>query len=614
MFEIKYRDAMGRIGRFKNLETPLLLPVINPKKQILSIDEIKKLGFKAIITNSYIIYKDKELREQALKKGLHALLNFDGMIMTDSGSYQLYSYGKIEVSPEEIVRFQEKIKSDIGVILDIPSPPDVSYKRALRDLEETYRRGRISRKLVKDMLLVGTVQGSTFPELREASAKKMAELDFDIYAIGGVVPVMEEYRFSKLVEIIFSSKKFIPLNKPVHLFGCGHPMVFPLAVALGCDIFDSASYALYAREGRYITQEGTLKLAEMLEFPCSCEVCTAYSPKELMKLEAGEREALLAKHNLYACLQEIKRVKQAIYEGSLWELLQERCRGHARLLSALRKILSYDFTSYDPVTKKTAFFYGGEESLGRPEVKRHFKRLNNLTPGKKLVLLNKKNNMLSNEEYHVCIFSPIFGVIPTEIEDVYPLTQHEVPGFYESELKLAKEFVKEYAKRFKEVLTEEELEGVEIQGSEVYKVKAIADYLFGKNVGDVLFNGEIRVERARTGKIRRIYSKDTLLATLRPRDGFLILTIEGAKRMLKLRYPKNRVVVDSRVEEFVKEGKNVFARFVVDADEEITPYQEVIVVNEEDELLATGTAILNAREMKVFNRGIAVKTRHCIKK
>jgi len=162
MFEIKYRDAMGRIGRFKNLETPLLLPVINPKKQILSIDEIKKLGFKAIITNSYIIYKDKELRERALKKGLHALLNFDGMIMTDSGSYQLYSYGKIEVSPEEIVRFQEKIKSDIGVILDIPSPPDVGYERALRDLEETYRRGRISRKLVKDMLLVGTVQGSTF--------------------------------------------------------------------------------------------------------------------------------------------------------------------------------------------------------------------------------------------------------------------------------------------------------------------------------------------------------------------------------------------------------------------------------------------------------------------
>ncbi len=252
MFESLHRDARGRVGRLNIkdhvLETPLVLPVINPNISAISASELKEMGFRAVITNSYIIYKNEALREKALKSGVKRLLGFDGAVMTDSGSYQLYQYGQIDVSPDEIVDFQQSIGSDIGVILDIPTPPQASYSDAKRDLEETERRAKSGLSLKKEMLLAGTIQGSTFLDLRETASKSMAELKFDIYPIGGVVPLLESYRFSDLAKVIMRSKKYIPSNKPVHLFGAGHPMIYALAVALGCDIFDSAAYYLYARD------------------------------------------------------------------------------------------------------------------------------------------------------------------------------------------------------------------------------------------------------------------------------------------------------------------------------------------------------------------------------
>ena len=90
MIEIRARDASGRVTELningKKLTTPYLFPVIDPRKQILSIEEIEKLGFNGIITNSYIINQNRELRSRAMEEGIHSLLGFDGVIMTDSGS------------------------------------------------------------------------------------------------------------------------------------------------------------------------------------------------------------------------------------------------------------------------------------------------------------------------------------------------------------------------------------------------------------------------------------------------------------------------------------------------------------------------------------------------
>ena len=245
---------------------------------------------------------------------------------TDSGSFQLSVYGDINVEPLEIVEFQEKIGVDVGTMLDIPTPPDVERERAEKELEETLRRARASIELKKEknfkLLLNGTIQGSTYLDLRRKSAEEMGKLGFDIYPIGAVVPLMEEYRYRDVAEIIINAKMYLPTNKPVHLFGCGHPMAFALAVALGCDLFDSAAYALYAKEGRYLTERGTLHLENLKDldrFPCSCPVCSTYKPKEIYKMDKKQRTRLLAEHNLYVTFEEIGRIKNAIKEGSLWE-------------------------------------------------------------------------------------------------------------------------------------------------------------------------------------------------------------------------------------------------------------------------------------------------------
>lgn len=635
MFEVKHRDAMGRIGVLeagkRRVETPLLLPVVNPRPRVQPLPprEIRRMGFQGIITNSYLIYRDEELRREALKD-LHRMLGFDGLIMTDSGSYQLYSYGRVEVEHKEIVAFQDAIGSDIGVILDVPSSIKADKKQAQADLEETLRRARESASLPRRMLLAGTVQGGVYPELREQAAAEAAKLGFDLYPIGGVVPLMENYRFPELVKVVMACKHRLPVNKPIHLFGCGHPMLFALAVAMGCDIFDSAAYSIYARDSRYITPQGTKRLEEMREFPCSCEVCSSCTPGELLSHE--ERESLLARHNLYASLEEMKRVRESLREGSLLELVEQRARGHPSLLEALRVYYGYELVEkHDPLTKSSAFFYSGCESLLRPEVKRHVKRLARLTPGDKvLVLLPEAEKpywrtygIQGSRKHHLCVVSPVFGVIPLEIEDMYPLSQHEAPATPEPcQLEHAVKITRAYAEGFKEVMLHSSLAPTGLKGEFfnslkdldlvedlLEKARSMADYQFGPGAGEALFH-DAEIEKARTGRIRRAVSSEGLIATFRASDGFVVPTLLGAQRLLKLPYPRNRVVVKEEAAGFVKNGRSVFTRFVAACDEEIRPYQEVILVDQDDALLGTGKTLLSAGEILAFQRGVAVKTRH----
>ncbi len=124
MLELVKRDGLARICRLHTrqgeLETPCLLPVINPRLITISPRELYDVfGFRALITNSYIIRGDPKIREDALSKGLHELLDFPGVIMTDSGTFQSHMYGEVDLINKEIVEFQRDIGSDIGTVLDI---------------------------------------------------------------------------------------------------------------------------------------------------------------------------------------------------------------------------------------------------------------------------------------------------------------------------------------------------------------------------------------------------------------------------------------------------------------------------------------------------------------
>lgn len=634
MFEIKFRDAMGRIGLLeagrKRLDTPALLPVVNPRIQRITPKEIADIGYEGLITNAYIIYRSEELREKALRGGLHKMLGFHGLVMTDSGSYQLYGYGDVEADPVGIVEFQGDIGTDIGVILDIPTPPNAERGKAIEDLTETLRRAAACSSLPRRMLLAGTIQGSIYPDLREKAAREMAKLPFDLYPIGGVVPLMEAYRFPELVKVIIACKKHLPLNKPVHLFGCGHPMVFALACALGCDIFDSAAYSLYAKNDRYITPAGTWRLKELRELPCSCEVCSSHSSQEIQG--SDEKETLLARHNLYSSLEEIKRVKQSIHEGSLLELVERRSRGHPYLLEALRVFYSAPLLEKsDPLTKDSAFFYSGCESLLRPEVTRHRERLDRLkTEGRTLVLLPETQKPFSkalgingSREHLIAVVSKVFGIIPIEIEDIYPLNQHEAPSsIHDCQKRFMARIAREYAGNFEKVLLHSSLRGLRVKGeyfndtaelsikNDLHsKAEAMADYQFGEGAGEVLFKG-VEIEKSRKGRLRRAVHKGEVIAAFRASDGFIVPSVKGAERLLTLPHLRNRVVLAEDAVEFVKVGKSAFAKFVAACDREIRPYQEVLLVDTKDRLLGTGKAVLSGPEMLAFDRGIAVKTRH----
>lgn len=427
-FEIVAKDVMGRIGRLTTpsgtIETPTVLPVINPNIQIIKPSEMRRYGAEAIITNSYIIYRNEGLRNRAISEGLHVMLGWDGVVMTDSGAFQLSEFGDIEIENEEIIKFQEQIGSDIVVPLDIPTPPDVERSQAEEELKETLRRLSEARKL-SEMTMAGPVQGSTFLDLREESAREVTKIGFEIYPLGAVVPLMESYRYSDLVDVIASSKKFLPPSAPVHLFGAGHPMVFALAVLLGCDLFDSAAYALYAKKGRYLTDHKTYDVGDLLYLPCSCPVCSSYEPKDLKK-----DLKLLSEHNLYITFEEIRLIKQSIREGNLWELAERRCRAHPFLLDGLKRAINYvELMEKFNSQAKSTFYYLGETSARRPEVFRYKKMLDRFDlSGRVLIFAGREIKGWKKEGYdHIFLMKAPFGPYPIELKGTYPIYQSEGP-------------------------------------------------------------------------------------------------------------------------------------------------------------------------------------------
>ena len=455
-FEIKEKDLLGRIGKLKTksgtVETPLLFPVINPSIQLVSPRKLKEtFGFEAVITNAYIL--KKRYQDKPVNEGLHKFLDFDGAVMTDSGAYQILVYGEVDVSQKEIVAYQEGIGSDIATMLDIPTGWKVTKEQAEETVAETLHRAKsfFKTKTRDDILWVGPIQGGRHLDLVANSALKMGKLPFQIHALGSPTEVMESYRYDVLTDMILTAKKGLPIERPLHLFGAGHPAMFSLAVALGCDLFDSAAYALYARENRYMTENGTWRLEEMDYFPCCCPRCSAETPRGLEKKPKKEQEVFLAEHNLYVCQAELKRIKQAIRNGRLWEHTEMRVHGHPALLSALKRLRSHgDFLErYSPTVKGDGFFYFDSVGLVRPEITHYRKRLNERYDPPKdarvLLLVPQTRNKpfhrapefkkirhllrsLGEElasKIHICVYAAPFGVVPLELDEVYPLSQHE---------------------------------------------------------------------------------------------------------------------------------------------------------------------------------------------
>lgn len=646
MFELKERDGLARICELTTphgkVTTPVLLPVVNPNYLTITPKEMRtRLGVQMVITNSYIIRGTEALRDKAESEGVHALLGFDGPVMTDSGTFQDHVYGDVSVGHREIVMFQSSIGSDIGTILDVFSEPEFTREQADEAVNETIRRAKESVPLKRKMLLACTVQGGIYPDIRERCARELSALECGVHPVGGVVPLLESYRFKEIAEVVIASKKGLDPSRPVHLFGAGHPMVFPLAVLLGCDMFDSASYAKYARDDRLMFPTGTRFLADLHDLACHCPVCSRMTAKELLQMPREQRTKLIAEHNLHVCLGEIKSVKNAIHEGSIWELVEMRARAHPALLEALKVLKRHKefLERFEPASRRGAFFYCGPESYDRPAVSRYQERyfaryrrpdakvLVGFEDGGKPYSRSYANEIssISQKVDAAFVIASFFGPAPIELDEYYPIAQSVIPEERDAEVKEQMNKVMErhaHSHGFPLAVMwegEETLKFLEdiVSGRglkrdpDLMRCKAVLDMQFGKGAGDLLEGKKVEIVKSeRTGKIRNVIIDGVHALSMRAADGRFSLRLEGG-RLLKELFPapKMRVKIEDEPAEFAAKGNSVFAKFVIDCDQEMRPGDDVLVVNTKDELAAVGRALMNREEMLAFKRGIAVRVK-----
>ncbi len=436
-FEVKETDLLGRIGtlrvRSKTLETPYLFPVIHPVSQSVPTTELASMGFGGLMTNSYIIHSRK--KEEALAKGIHRLLDFGGVFMTDSGGYQVLEYGDLELGFRDVATFQADIGSEVAVTLDRPTGYPQSRSAAVDTVEYSLKNAVSTLKEFGDRetVWVGPIQGGLHLDLVRRSAKSLVDAGFEFLALGSPVQVMENYMYADLVGMIMAAKRAIPYSVPLHLFGAGHPLTMSLAVALGCDTFDSASYAIFARTGRYMTRGGVLTLKAMKYLPCSCPVCVGSSVGGLLELEHPERTKLLAVHNLHVLKEELDGCKEAISEGRLWDLVEERSMAHPRLREAFLELsrFSQDLAPGTPMMKDRGLFVRSAADLMRPELLGAQKRLRGaFRKGSSSARLETSEEGMRQDRRKpqgedVYFEHPVLGPYPAELRFQYPLGQTE---------------------------------------------------------------------------------------------------------------------------------------------------------------------------------------------
>jgi len=673
-FEIKAKDGLARLGRFSTkhgtVKTPLLLPVIHPGKSVIPPkDLVDVFGFQMVITNSYIINSHERFREKAIAEGVHGLLDFNHPIMTDSGTFQMYFHDlpKEEIDPIAIIEFQKQIKTDIGTILDAFSRPDVSREQVEKDVKLSLERAKMSVGLKGEMMLAGTVQGGIFEDLREQSAQAMGELDFDVYPIGGVVPMMEMYRYADIVRVTLAAKKHLPPNRPVHLFGCGHPMLFAQAALLGCDFFDSASYAKFAEKGRMLLTTGTVHLKDLTELPCECPVCSSTTASILQNLPNEEKTLALMRHNLYVSAAEMRRVRQAIADGKLFELAAQRARSHPALLEALHVMTENmdQLVESDPFGKSSSIFYTGAETAVRPEISRFHNRVLMRYPFRNtdtVVIVpdigerpfsDTASTIIAEvrtrtpDDTILLFFTPM-GIVPWELEHVHPAQQCIFSKDVDTKtLSLAKSRLQEILEMIAfnkiiwferdsptnhlgndlessyEVITttsaSETINALESGKSRdsdwhIRKLRALLMYQWGWNIGDIADLEGLQVVFSRsTGKIRHVTLNNDIIFTVVPTTGLLTPTFKGGEILLHHKIDDTFIItIEKDAGEFVAQGKSALAKFVINANSNLKAGEEVLVINEEQQLLGTGRALLSGSEMLVFDRGVAVVVRHSV--
>jgi queuine tRNA-ribosyltransferase len=336
---------LGEISTPKGVvPTPAFMPVATQAAlKALPPEPVFEQGAMILLANTYHLHlKPGEEVVEALG-GLHTFMNWPHLIITDSGGYQVFSLpdrkiteegvtfraqkaGKpLRLTPESSIAIQEKLGADIVMAFDECVAYPAPYDYAKQAMERTVRWAERCREAHRrsDQVLFGIVQGSTYPDLRQACAEAIAALELPGIAIGGL-SVGEGIEV--MTEVLGHTMPFLPEARPRYLMGVGLPEDILAYVEAGVDMSDCVIPTKYARSGVLFTQVGRLRVTNAAyrkdRFPpdtnCDCYTCAHYSRAYLHHLfQAGEvlGQTLASIHNLHFYLKLMEDIRAAIAEG-----------------------------------------------------------------------------------------------------------------------------------------------------------------------------------------------------------------------------------------------------------------------------------------------------------
>ncbi len=352
-FDLHHTDGLARRGTLHlahgTVETPAFMPVgTYGTVKAMSPLELKEIGAHIVLGNTFHLWLRPGLEVIEAHGGLHRFMGWDGPILTDSGGFQVFSLGKLRkiteegvkfqspvngdkcfLTPEESMRIQKVLNSDIVMIFDECTPHPADEKTAGDSMRLSLRWAERSKKAHEgnSNALFGIVQGGMHENLRDESMKELMNIGFDGFAIGGL-SVGEPKE--DMLRILQHTAPQLPANKPRYLMGVGTPEDLVDGVKQGIDMFDCVMPTRNARNGMLFTRRGNIKIKNAqyrfdirpLDEQCGCYTCRNFTRAYLHHLHRLN-EILGARlntiHNLFYYQELMAGIRAAIEKGKFAE-------------------------------------------------------------------------------------------------------------------------------------------------------------------------------------------------------------------------------------------------------------------------------------------------------
>jgi queuine tRNA-ribosyltransferase len=331
------------------IKTPVFMPV-GTKATVKAVtnEQLYDAGCEIILGNLYHLYLQPGIEVIKKAGGLHKFMNWTRAILTDSGGFQVFSLSKIRkiidsgvefksiidgsshfFTPENVIKMQNQIGSDIIMVLDECIPFNEDYNYTLSAAKRTLQWAEISLKVKNKIYckegarIFGIVQGGFIKNIRKFCAQSISGMDFDGIAIGGL-SVGE--RREQTIDILNYTVEFLDNKKPLYFMGLGDPIGIIEAISSGVDMFDCVMPTRISRNGSAFTSEGRINIKNKkytydfspLDEKCNCYTCKNYTRtylKHLFKSKEILSSILLTVHNLYFIFNLVNRIRDTIISG-----------------------------------------------------------------------------------------------------------------------------------------------------------------------------------------------------------------------------------------------------------------------------------------------------------